>query len=304
MGMAIGSVVLHTALGLQRPIDRTYLSFACIMVLVAVFLYFQWMLYRSPTSEIAVHVKQKQVTIVNLCYACMFIFVPAYSRVQLPRWLQGAFWIGLVIALVANVALPYGLWFSGEPQLIASSFRGEPYTIIVVPAMAAPQLAYAAFVMSYMILALVCAAKMYRRGERERAVTFAIALSLVVAYALLDIIRDNVGGTWPYMVEYGIVSWALLISVQLAHDFRHNTQTLGAAIEHLDAQSRQLDGMIDSLSALEHDMKRPLETLDCGVVGLTRRTPAEDPQLRRVERAVTRLKQLAHSMPAMRAQRH
>jgi hypothetical protein len=307
IGMAVGAVVLHTAVGLQRPIDRTYLAFACSMALVAAFLYLQWELYRATSSEVAVDLKQHQVTVVNVFTACMFVFVPAYSRVRLPRLVSAALWAGLCVAFVANVWLPFGLWFSGYPRLVPSTFRGESFTTVITPPMALPQLAYAFFVTSYMIVALVCAAKMYRRGERQRAVTFAIALTLAVVYALVDIVRDNVGGSWPYVVEYGIVSWALIMSVQLARDFRDNTRTLAKAIVHVDTQARQLTAMLESLRALEDHMKLPVVTLENGVVALAQAPTAVDPQLRRVERAVTRLKALGSSMSEIRthaARRH
>ena len=303
IGMAVGAVILHTALGLQRPIDRTYLSFACMMVMVAVFLYLQWQLYRSTSGLVAVHVKQHQVTVVNVFMGFMFVFVRAYSNVKLPRVLNLVLWIGLAIAFVANIWLPYGLWFSGEPVLIPSTFRGEPYTTVMTPPMGPPQLAFAFFVTSYMTVALMCAGKMYRSGKRQRAVTFAVALTLVVAYAVVDIVRDNIGGTWPYMVEYGIVSWSLIVSVQLARDFRDTNRTLGKTIKIVDTQARQLSSMLNSLHVLEHNMKVPLETLENGVVELARATTAIDPQLRRVERAITRLSELARLMPEIRLRR-
>lgn len=303
MGMAVGAIILHTALGLQRPVDRTYLSFACMMALVAVFLYLQWKLYRATSAVIAVDVKQHQVTVVNLFMGCMFVFVPAYTKVRLPRVTNAVLWTSLAIAFVANLALPSGLWFSGEPTLLASTFRGEPYTTVITPPMAAPQLAYAFFVTSYMLVALLCAGVMYRRGERQRGVTFAIAAAIVVVYALVDIIRDNIGGTWPYMVEYGIVTWALILSVQLARDFRDNNQNLGSAIDHVESQARQLISMLNSLHVLEHNMKLPLERLEGGVMELGYSASSVDPQLRRVERATTRLKELARSMPEIRLRR-
>jgi len=39
IGMAVGAVVLHTTLGLKRPFDRTYLSFACIMGVTAILIH-------------------------------------------------------------------------------------------------------------------------------------------------------------------------------------------------------------------------------------------------------------------------
>jgi hypothetical protein len=128
-------------------------------------------------------------------------------------------------------------------------------------------------------------------------------LTLIIVYAALDIIRDNVGGTWPYLVEYGVVSWALIVSVQLARDFRTTIRTLGKAIVYVDMQARQLTEMLNSLHILEHSMKMPLETLEAGIAGLARTTTEVDPQLRRVERATIRLKELTRSMPEIRLRR-
>jgi hypothetical protein len=303
IGMAAGAVILHTALGVHRPFDRTYLAFACMMLLVTIFLYLQWKLYRATSGASAVELKQHQVTLINLFYVCMFVFVPAYTKVRLPRVVSAVLWGLLALAFVGNILLPYGLWFSAEPTLVPSTFLGEPYNIVVTPPMGAPQLAFAFFATGYVIIALACAAKMYRRGVHQRAVTFAFALTVVIVYAAIDIIRDNVGGTWPYMVEYGLVSWALIVSVQLAHDFRDTTRTLGKAIEYVDVQARQLTEMLNSLHVLEHNMKIPLETLETGVVGLGYSTTAVDPQLRRVERATTRLRELARLMPEIRLRR-
>jgi hypothetical protein len=274
-----------------------------MMVLVAVFLCLQWKLYRATTGEEAVDLKRQQVAVLTVFYAFMFVFVPAYTKVRMDRALNVVLWAGLAIVLVANRWLPYGLWFSAEPTLFPSTLFGEPYNIVVTPAMSAPQLAFAFFVTGYMLVALICAAKMYQRGKRQRAVTFAIALTLIVVCAAADIIRDNVGGTWPYMVEYGVVSWALVISVQLARDFRNTRRTLSQAIEYVDVQARQLIEMLNSLHVLEHNMKIPLETLETGVLGLRYSTTAVDPQLRRVERATRRLRELASSMPEIRLRR-
>jgi hypothetical protein len=275
------------------------------MALAAVYLYLQWKLYHAISSVAACTLKQHQVTVVNLFFACMFIFVPAYTRVRLPKVVASLFAVGLAVAFVANLALPCGLWFSGEPTLIPSTFRGEPYTNVIAPSMGAPQLAFAFFVMSYMSVAFVCAAKMYARGggERQRAVTFAIALAFVIGYGLIDIIRDNVGGSWPYLVEYGIVGWAVIMSVQLARDFRRSTQSLGIAIEVVDVQSRQLTTMLDALRALDRDMRRSLGTLETGVVALAQGTTLADEQMCRIVRAVARLEELACSMPELTSPR-
>jgi hypothetical protein len=300
--MALGSLVLHTALGLRRPFDRTYLAFACIMACVAVFLYLQAQLYAVTTADVAVEVKRHQVTVVNVFFACMLVFVPAYSRVQLPRAIAAALWIGIAIVFVANLLTPYGLWFGGEPQLVPSTFHAEAYTSSVAPPMGALQIAYAGFVTIFLLVALSCAVRAFRGGRRQRGLALAIALALVLVHGSVDIIRDNIGASWPYVAEYGVVSWGLIMSMQLAHEFRTQTQQLARAISLVEAQSIRLTAILEALQSLEQNMHTPLDKLEAGVARLGDGTP--DAQLVRIERAVTRLRVFARSMPNIHARRN
>jgi hypothetical protein len=303
LGVSLGAVVLHTALGLRRPVDRTYLSFACAMAAVAVFLYLQWQLYTATTIEAVVSAKQRQVSVLIVSLACLFVFGPAYTRIRVPRPMIVTYWSLLAVAFVVNLLMPYGLWFSGEPRLVPSTLVGEAYTSVITPPMAAPQLAFASFVISCVLVALGFAAKMFRRGDRQRAVTFAIALVVVLVHGHADVIRDNVGGSWPYLAEYGVVTWGLIMSIQLAHDFRAQMRSLGEAIAKVEHQARQLDRMLDALHLLEQNMHVPLHTLESRVVDLARRATVEDVQLQRLERAVGQLRAFARAMPDISALR-
>jgi hypothetical protein len=299
IGLSLGAIVLHTALGLRRPLERTYLSFALIMGCVAVFLYLQWVLYRATTSTAVVDTKQVQVSVVNVFLGCLFVFVPAYTKVRIPRAVMIALWATLAVLFVANLWARYGLWYAGEPQLAPSTFRGEPYTTVIAQPMGALQLAYSSFFIGFLIISLGCAAKVFRRGERQRGLTFGIAVALVLAHGVLDVIRDNVGGAWPYVAEYGVVTWGLIMSVQLALDFRAQTQSLASAIAHVEAQSHRLTAMLDALRELELDIQAPLDALERGVVRLA--VGGQDDELRRLERSVARLRELASSMPDIKA---
>jgi hypothetical protein len=303
IGTALGAVVLHTTLGLRRPFDRIHLAFACLMVLVATYLYLEWDVYRASNAEVAIVAKQRQITVVNAFAAAMYIFVPAYSNVRIPRRLMAAYWSGLAIFFVVNLWAPYGLWFTNEPQLVVSSLRDEAYTTLLAPPMGPLQLGYTTFLTSFLIVALGCARKMYRRGERERAVAFAIALILVIAAGIVDVVRHNVGGAWPYVIEYGVVTWGLIMSVQLARDFREQTRSLGKSLAEVQAHARRQTTILDALQTLERDMQRPLAALERGLATLAAATTTEDAQLPRLERGITRLRELADSMPAIRTRR-
>jgi hypothetical protein len=237
IGITIGAAVLHATLGMRRPVDRAYLFFACVMGFLAVYFYVGLDLYHATTADAAVVAVRRQVLAVLGCHACLLLFVPAYTSVRIPRPVMAAYWGGLAILFVANLWAPYGLWFSGPPELLRSAFRGEPYNNIVAPPMSLLQHAYALYFTSYLVVALVCAVTVIRRGARQRGVALAAALALILVSNLVDIIRDTVGGSWPYVAELGFVAWALIMSVQLAHDFRAEAEALGTAITHVEAQT-------------------------------------------------------------------
>jgi hypothetical protein len=302
-GIALGVAVLHLALGVRRPFERTYLSFACIMGSAAVFLYVRAELYSATTLAAVVDAQRRLMSVINVSFACMFVFVPAYTRVRIPGIAQLAYWAVLCALFVVNLRAPYSIWFSSEPQLVRSTFRGEPYTAVIAPPMGLAQYAYVGFALLSLIVGLAFSVKMFRRGDRQRALTSVIAVVVVLGFAIADVVRDSVGGAWPNVVEFGIVSWGLIMSVQLAYDFRTQRRALGVAISTVEAQSKRLTRILDALHALEQNMHIPLDTLESGVAGLARGSATEDQQLRRIERTVTRLREFARSMPGIRDQR-
>ena len=139
IGITIGAAVLYATLGMRRPLDRAYLSFAFMMALLAVYFYFRLDLYRATTTDASDEAVRRQVLMVLGCHGCLLVFVPAYTRVRIPRLLMAAYWGGLAIFFLANLWAPYGLLFSGQPELVRSAFRGEPYYTVVAPPMSLPQ---------------------------------------------------------------------------------------------------------------------------------------------------------------------
>lgn len=297
IGIAIGAALLHATLGARRPLDRAYLFCACMMAFLAVHFFFGLDLYRAATADAAVVAVRRQVLAVLGCHACMLVFVPAYTNVRIPRPIMAAFGGGLAILFVANLWAPYGLWFSAPPQLVHSEFWGVAYNSVVAPPMSLLQHAYSVYFMSFLAVALGCASKLVQRGERQRGVTLAAALVLIVASNLMDLARDTVGGSWPYVAELGFVAWALIMSVQLAHDFRAQAEALLRAISQVEAQAQRLSAMLAALRALEQNIHVSLETLEPGVNALAAATTTEGERRQRLRRAVARLREVAGAMP-------
>ena len=290
-GMTTGAAVLHGALGLRRPLDRTYLSFACIMALLAAYLYVEWELYRATTSEAAVEAMRREVIAAHGVLAGILVFVPAYTRARIPRWLTSAYWGGLALLFVANLVAPYGLWFSAEPDLVPSTFRGEPYTVVVAPPLTALQYVHTLYVISLFVLTFRCALDAIRRGERQRGATLAIALVVVVGQHVADVVRDAVGGAWPYLAEFGLVTWGLMMSIQLAIDFRVNHQRLRATLNRAEHHSAELARMVEASLLVRDKLNTPLQTLELGLAICTAGGPEDEKALADLRSVVAELAQ-------------
>lgn len=265
-GMTIGAAVLHCALGLTRPVDRTYLSFAAIMALLAGFVYFERDLYRATTGLEAVEALRAQVVTAHGFLAFILVFVPAYTNARVRPWLMRAYWIGLALLFVANLITPYGVWFAAEPELAPRiTFRGVPYNTVIAPPLGPLQYIHTLYVFGVFALSFWCALVLIRRGERKRGVMLAIALSIVIVHHLVDVVRDAVGATWPYVAEFGLVTWGLVMSVQLAIDFRVTEQRLQAALSRAEEHAAELAKLVEASLLVRDKLNTPLQTLELGL---------------------------------------
>lgn len=292
IGMAIGAAVLHCALGLTRPLNRTYLSFASIMALLAAYVYFEWELYRAATGVEAGEALRHQVIAAHGCVAFILVFVPSYTKVHVPRRIMTAYWAGLAVFFVANVALPYGIWCAREPSIVFSSFRGEPFTVVDPPPLGPWQYIHTLYMVAVFALTFTCALALVRRGERQRGAMLAIALVVVIVHHLIDVFRDTVGGTWPYVAELGLVTWGLLMSIQLAIDFRVTEQELHVTLRRAEQHTAELANLVEATLLVRDKLNTPLQTLELGLA-MREATEADDEKtLSRLRHAVAELAEL------------
>ncbi|HEX5061526.1 MAG TPA: hypothetical protein VFV99_19295 [Kofleriaceae bacterium] len=297
IGITFGAAVLHAVLGLRRPRDRADLCFASMMAFLALYFYLGIAVDRTQSVDAAVEGVRYQVFALLGCHGSLLLFVPAYTNTRLPSSLTAAYWVGLVILFAANLWSTYGLWFSGPPELVPSQFRHAHYQTVLAPPMSLLQHAYALYSTSYLCVAAGCAASLFKHGGRQRAITFGCALLIVVVTNVVDLARHPVNGSLPYFAEFGFVAWALIMSVQLARDFRAEAKALERALADVAAQSERLQCILDSLRALEVRMLAPIDELENGVATLAATTQPETASLTRLRRAVARLRTVAHAMP-------
>jgi hypothetical protein len=296
LGMAFGAAVLHFALGLRRPIDRTYLAFAVLMGCLAAYLYYERAYYHADSVDEGVAAMRGQLVAAHGFIACSLVFVPAYTGVRMPRWMAAIAWGGLATLFAANLALPYGIWFSGRPELVRATFAGEPYHTLVAPPLAWPQYAHSVYVLALFALALASAVSIARRGDRSRGKVLAVSFGMVIIAHIVDLVRDVSGGTWPYVAEFGVAAWGLIMSVRLASEYKRMQRLLAATLVEVEQRTAELAKLVDAALHVRDRLNTPLQTLELGLTLRTPKSPRETPALDAMRAAVVELAQLGRAV--------
>ncbi len=295
LGLSMGAAILYASLALRRPIDLTYLAFAGMMALLAVFLYFETVLAGADTLDAATTAVRRQVFAAHGFCACALVFIPAYAGVRPPRWLMVVLAGVLAVFFVENLIAPYGLSFNGRPALLRGHLFGRRYTTLAAQPMSTLQVAYASYMLALQAISLGLTVVLFRRGKTQRATALAISLVLIGVANGADILRDVKGASWPYVGEYGLVALALIMSVQLAREFRMKTESLAIAIQEVTRQAEQLAAILGALRTLEDSMLASVATLEAGMARLAARA-GDTADLARLGRAVTRLREVSRAM--------
>lgn len=292
-GMTVGTAVLYVALGLPRPFDRTHLSFACIMVMVVAYAFFEAQLDRATTTEFAVETVRKQVVAAHGLIAAVLVFVPAYTQVRVPRWIMFASGSGLAILFIANLIVPYSIWFSAKPHLVTATFDDVTYSVLVGPPPSVLQYTHAVYVMGVFALTFTCALKQIRRGERRRGLVLALSLVIVIVQHVVDIVREASGATWPYSDEFGFVAWSVFMSVQLAIEYRSSAQHLRATLAAAEQHATELARTAEAALHVRDKLNTPLQTLEMTLAVREPRASDDQHTLAELRDAVSLITQLS-----------
>jgi hypothetical protein len=270
------------------------------MAAVAGFIYFAHAIYTAESAADAVEALRRREIMAHALIACLLVFLPAYGRTPMRRATSIVFWGALFILFIANLIMRYGLWISTEPKLVHQIFRGMPFASIAVPPFSFIQYAYVTYQFALFALGISYAVILIRSRDRRRGVILAIAAVVVAGCVTVDMVRQIVGGSWPFVAEYGFVGWGIIMSVQLALDYRTQSDKLANAICQTGAQASRLTAILGAMRALEHKIHAPLHELETGIAQLDDGVAVADPQLVRLRRAVARLRALSNAMPNLR----
>ena len=299
-GASLSGFLVHLVLAIGRKADRQRIVFALLLASLCAYFLFERQLYAASTVEEVVRVTRDELPFTVAYFILFGWFILDYTRLRLPRPIIWIYLAGLAAALVYNYVGPYGFYYSVPPRIVTvRSLGGEPIHIAQAPLALAPALYYLLAAAMH-TTGIAGGIRMARRGERLRGTIFAIAVALPLLALMLDVVHELIGAGWPYFAEFGLVGLSIILSVQLAIDFRLQEAHLAEA---LSREARALERVARVALAVKDMANTPLQVLEIGLANLAA-DPSHQSSIERMRRAVSKLNELDRVMTAYSANTH
>jgi hypothetical protein len=280
-GVALSSSVVHCALGIRRPRSGKHLIFAALMLFIVPFQLVSSGLYSTRSAAEAVVLARVGVTLaiaIIFLYAC---FVKEYARSRIPRWVAWTYVAVYAAWLVYDLLAPWGILFMTPPVPVSVPRGGPTFLFGRTPLVGLLWQACNALTVAWGILE---GWRMTRAGRRRAGVALVFGSSCVLFTVFIDIAKAVFAEHWPYVGGFGLVVLALVLSAQLAADFR--------------ASERRLAEMVAAALALSDRLNTPLQTLEFGLEILGTQSGDEAVRVMRLKRAVEKLAQVGRHLQA------
>jgi len=287
LGLALGSGLVHAAIGLRRPIAYRHVSFAMAMLFLGGYLLGQKRAYATRSPEELIEIERWLFCFSAGLVATLGWFTCEYTGYRLRRPLRRLFLGVMALFVVGNLTSRYGGFVGSWPKLASTRTLGGERVTTYFAAPGPLQIAWLVFVGLFLGSAIALGVRLARRGQRRKGIALVVAYGMMVVVPVLDVLRDSLGGEWPHLGAVGALSLALIMSIDLSVDFRAQEAALAEALQ------RSL--------ALRDELNTPLQTLELDLAAIATTAPQMAAQVGRMERALARLKGLGGRLQGLEA---
>lgn len=261
-GLGLSSAVTHFVLGLRRPRSGEHILFALMMLVLLPFQLVVARLHAAVSAHSIVELQRVGVVLAVALTTLFAAFVVQYTRTVVPPAIKWAYLVISAAWVGYDLISPFGLLASSPAVL---GLMWQAFNALTV--------AWGTFL----------GWSLMRRGQRRRGLALVVGASLVLVSVVFDFVRDLLAKTtWPYLGGFGVVGLALVLTGQLAAEYRDNEQRLAQ--------------MLAAAIHLRDLLNTPLQTLRFGLEMMPEQTDAERARVNRLRRAVTTLTELGRDL--------
>ena len=223
-------------------------------------------------------------------------FTREYTGIRVPRWLVVAFYGTVAAFTICNLVAPYSAFFASPPEMGTMTVDGRLVTIFSIPR-GPLQYAWLTFAALFMVFAIGMGVRLLLRGERRRGAVFVSAFGMMFLAPLAAVVEGMMRGRQqPSSSALGALSLLLIMSMDLALEFRARQKALKAAFAELEAHAERISGMLETSLQLRDQLNTPLQTMELELVLIDRAAPEVAPRVARLRRALERLTDLGQRL--------
>ena len=234
----------HGLIALRRPVERTHLLFTLLCLAVASYVIAKSGAYHADSVPALVAMRRWELSFALVLLAILPWFIAEYTGIRPRRLLVGISGV-LVLALAANLALPYGLSFAELPNL---DYLTLPWGERVVDLRVHRRSAWHNAAWLGLLLALAygiyACVRQYRHGARRRALTLGLALGLFLLFALFNQVVNFRLVEFTHTAEFGFITLVIVMNQELIRERRQGRARTQAILDNVPAvvYMKDLDG--------------------------------------------------------------
>ena len=249
----------------RAPDALTHAWFGLIALLVGGYTLASWAAYRSTTVEDLVAARRIAIDIALVVLPSFVFFTVRYARWQ-PRRSTLLVWVLPVALIIGNQFLPHTIAYLDAPSLRRAAM-GDGTMVSTIAA--TPTYALVLVWVPVYVFVLIGAWRLWRSGERDRAMPIAVGTLLMLVAGVNDTLVPG-GVVRAYLSEFAFLCLVGLMSVRLSDEL------VGAAAAHRalgrseESLRLTLDSIADAVIVLDPEGR--VANMNPAAIRLTRKS--------------------------------
>jgi len=224
----------HGLIAWRRPVERTHLLFSLLCLAVVWYVLAKAGAYQADSAQEVVARARWMLSAVTVFFALLPWFVGEYTGVR-PHWLLAGFSAFMIVMLVANATLPYGMSFIELPRYEEVTLPwGEQVANIVDKRSGWMGVGRAGVLLIFLYCFYACV-RQYRRGRRRRALILTLGMGLLLVSVLFNWVVVYGFIRFSQVAEFGFFALILVMNQGLIHELRKSEQDVRAVLDNVPA---------------------------------------------------------------------
>ncbi|MDP2827256.1 MAG: ATP-binding protein [Sulfuricellaceae bacterium] len=296
-GVCAFAALHHGLAVLRRRVNRIHLLFALLALAIMGLVLARAGAYQAQTAEALVAMRKWEVAAVCVFFSLFPWFIAEYTGIR-PRKLLLGLTAFFVLMFALNLIQPYGLQFTGLPQLTYLELPwGE--RVVDLRVLHPPLLHTIGWggILVALVFSLYACIAQYRQGQQQKASALAWALGLFFVAVMFNLVINRLNIEFIHTSDFGFIVLLVLMDLEMMLESRDQNRHMRAVLDHLSAAICLKDSK-GRYQLVNHTFETFFHTREADIVGKNVFDPfprQQDELIRAQERQVLNTRQNVES---------